>query len=128
MLVSAFVAGEEGLLVSFALTAFGVLLWRIIDGMQDAARDVAASVFVAAYVPFLAGFAMLMLAEDDGPMRIITFVAITVANDVGGYAAGVLFGRHPMAPTVSPKKSWEGFAGSAVLCMATGVALVTLLL
>jgi phosphatidate cytidylyltransferase len=51
-----------------------------------------------------------------------------VANDVGGYAAGVLFGRHPMAPTVSPKKSWEGFAGSAVLCVVVGVALVTVLL
>ena len=55
MLVSAFVAGEDGLLVSFALTAFGVLLWRIIDGHDGATRDVAAAVFVAAYVPFLAG-------------------------------------------------------------------------
>ncbi len=128
MLVSAFVAGEEGLLVSFTLTAFGVLLWRIVDGMDGAARDVAASVFVAAYVPFLAGFAILLLAQDDGPLRIVVFIAVTVANDVGGYVAGVLFGRHPMAPTVSPKKSWEGFAGSAVLCVVVGVALVTVLL
>jgi phosphatidate cytidylyltransferase len=128
MLVSAFVAGEEGLLVSFTLTAFGVLLWRIIDGMEQAARDVAASVFVAAYVPFLAGFAVLMVATDDGPLRVVVFIAVTVANDVGGYAAGVVFGRHPMAPTVSPKKSWEGFAGSALACMAVGIALVTVLL
>ena len=128
MLVSAFVAGEEGLLVSFTLTAFGVLLWRLTDGMRDAARDVAASVFVAAYVPFLAGFAMLMLAGDDGPQRVLVYVAVTVANDVGGYAAGVMFGRHPMAPTVSPKKSWEGFAGSLVLGAVTGVVLVRLLL
>jgi phosphatidate cytidylyltransferase len=128
MLVSAFVAGEDGLLVSFTLTAFGVLLWRIIDGPEGAARDVAAAVFVAAYVPFLAGFAMLMLAAPDGPYRVIVFVAVTVANDVGGYASGVLFGRHPMAPSISPKKSWEGLAGSVVLCMLVGALTVRFLL
>ena len=45
-------------------------------------------------------------------------------SDIGGYAAGVLFGKHPMAPSVSPKKSWEGFAGSVVACVVGGVALV----
>jgi CDP-diglyceride synthetase len=128
MLVSAFVAGEDGLLVSFALTAFGVLLWRIIDGHDGATRDVAASVFVAAYVPFLAGFALLMLAMPDGALRVLTFIAVTVSNDIGGYATGVLAGRHPMAPTISPKKSWEGMAGSMVLCMVVGAATVHYLL
>ncbi len=128
MLVSAFVAGEDGLLVSFTLTAFGVLLWRIIDGTQGAAKDVAAAVFVAAYVPFLAGFAMLMLAAPDGAMRVLVFIAVTVANDIGGYATGVLVGRHPMAPSISPKKSWEGLAGSFVLCMVIGAVTVHWLL
>jgi phosphatidate cytidylyltransferase len=128
MLVSAFVAGEEGLLVAFALTAFGSMLWRIIDGLHDAARDVAAAVFAAAYIPFLAGFAMLMLAEPDGAKRVVVFILLVVANDVGGYATGVLAGRHPMAPSVSPKKSWEGFGGSLVTCMLLGAASVVLLL
>jgi phosphatidate cytidylyltransferase len=128
MLVSAFVAGEDGLLVSFALTAFGVLLWRIIDGHDGATRDVAAAVFVAAYVPFLAGFALLMLAMPDGALRVLTFIAVTVSNDIGGYATGVLAGRHPMAPTISPKKSWEGMAGSAALCMIVGAVTVHYLL
>ncbi len=128
MLVSAYVAREEGLLVAFTLTAFGVLLWRIIDGVEGAARDIAAGVFTAAYVPFLAGFSIVMLAEPDGAMRVLVFIAVTVASDIGGYAAGVLFGRHPMAPSVSPKKSWEGFVGSAVTCMAVAAAGVVLLL
>jgi len=88
-------------------------------------RDVTAAVFTAAYVPFLAGFAALMTAPDDGPRRITAFIATVVCSDVGGYAAGVLFGRHPMAPTVSPKKSWEGFAGSMVATIAVGVWLVS---
>jgi phosphatidate cytidylyltransferase len=128
MLVSAFVAGEEGLLVAFALTVFGSLLWRIIEGLAHAAQDVAAAVFTAAYVPFLAGFAVLMLAERDGVLRIVVFILLVVANDVGGYATGVLIGRNPMAPTVSPKKSWEGFGGSLVTGMVVGAVSVSLLL
>jgi phosphatidate cytidylyltransferase len=127
-LVSAFVAGEDGLLVAFALTVFGCLLWRIIDGLNEALGDVAASLFTAAYVPFLAGFAMLMLAERDGALRIVVFILLVVSNDVGGYATGVLAGRHPMAPSVSPKKSWEGFGGSLLTGMLVGMVTVTQLL
>jgi phosphatidate cytidylyltransferase len=71
---------------------------------------------------------MLMLAEDDGPARIVVFILLVVASDVGGYAVGVLFGRHPMAPSVSPKKSWEGFAGSLAAGLGVGVAAVVWLL
>ena len=62
-------------------------------------------------MPLLAGFAVLLLVPDDGAARVLAFIATVVASDVGGYAAGVLFGKHPMAPSISPKKSWEGFAG-----------------
>jgi phosphatidate cytidylyltransferase len=128
MLVSAYLAGQEGLMVSFTLTGFGVLLWRIIDGMDGALRDVTAGLFTAAYVPLLAGFAILLLRDDDGPRRVVTFIVVTVASDIGGYIAGVIAGRHPMAPTISPKKSWEGFAGSVLFCLCAGVACVVLLL
>jgi len=128
MLVSAYLAGEEGLLVSFTLTGFGVLLWRIVDGMEGALRDVTAGLFTAAYIPLLAGFAILLLADDNGPRRVVTFILVTVASDIGGYIAGVIAGKHPMAPTISPKKSWEGFVGSVAFCLIAGVATVVLLL
>lgn len=128
MLVSAYVAREEGLLVAFALTAFGVLLWRIIDGLDGAARDISAGVFTAAYVPFMAAFSIVMLAAPDGAMRVIVFIAVTVASDIGGLAAGVRFGRHPLAPSVSPRKSWEGLAGSVLACMIVATAGVIVLL
>ena len=60
--------------------------------------------------------------EDDGALAIVTFILVTIASDIGGYAVGVLFGKHPMAPVISPKKSWEGFAGSAVSCVVVGLA------
>ena len=95
---------------------------RVLDGSgRPALRDSTAAAFAAAYLPFLAGFAMLMLAQPDGPARTLVFVLLAVASDVGGYSVGVLLGRHPLAPSVSPKKSWEGLAGSVVLACVVGV-------
>lgn len=122
MLVSAYMSGPEALMVSFALTVGGVVVWRIIDGGGiDAVRDSAAGLFSAAYLPLMAGFVMLMLAEDTGVIQVTVFILLAVANDTGGFFAGVRFGKHPLAPSISPKKSWEGLAGSFVATMAVGV-------
>jgi len=113
----AWTRGPAGLVVGFLLTALAVVLWRLGHGPEGYLKDAASGVFVALYVPLLAGFAVLLLVPDDGALRVFAFIATVVASDVGGYAAGVLFGKHPMARTISPKKSWEGFAGSVTACM-----------
>ncbi len=128
MITASFVGGGQALTVSFGLTCISVLLWRMADGLQDAIRDIAGGIFVAAYVPLLASFSSLMLKEPDGAERVFVFMIVTICSDVGGYAVGVVAGRHPMAPSVSPKKSWEGAAGSALACVIGGVATVTLML
>jgi phosphatidate cytidylyltransferase len=120
MLLSAYVGGGEALVVTLGLTSVGVLLWRIADGVAGAARDIAGGILVAVYPGFLAGFAALLLAADDGARRIFVFLLVTVLSDIGGYAFGVVLGKHPMAPSVSPKKSWEGFAGSVLTCVVGG--------
>ena len=122
MIGSAYVGGGQALGLTLGLTCVGILLWRVADGVGDAMRDISGGMFVALYPSFLASFCSLLLAAPDGVGRVIVFVLVTVLSDVGGYAFGVLWGRHPMAPSVSPKKSWEGFAGSLVACM-TGAAL-----
>jgi phosphatidate cytidylyltransferase len=123
MVVVAYRYGSTALFLALALTVLGLLAWRLADPVRGLLRDVTAGVFTAAYVPFLMGFAALLTVPDDGPRRITAFVATVVCSDVGGYVAGVLFGKHPMAPSVSPKKSWEGFAGSALACAAAGAIL-----
>ena len=128
MLVAAYAAGGQALAVCFLLTCVGVVVWRSAEGAEGALPDVAGGVFAAAYLPLLAGFTGLMLSADDGARRVLTYVLVTVASDIGGYAAGVLTGRHPMAPSVSPKKSWEGFAGSVLTCVGVGALSVWLLL
>ncbi|MGI9195988.1 MAG: phosphatidate cytidylyltransferase [Candidatus Nanopelagicales bacterium] len=121
-MAAAYVWGPEALLACVGAGVVAVLLWRIRRGTDGYVRDVTASVFLLGYVSLMAGFAMLMLAADNGPWRIVVFILLTIGNDIGGYATGVLFGRHPIAPQISPKKSWEGFAGSLVVQCLIGVA------
>jgi phosphatidate cytidylyltransferase len=129
MIAASYVGGGQALTVCFGLTCVSVLLWRMADGLQDAVRDISGGIFVAAYVPLLASFASLMLAtKPDGAQRIFVFLIVTICSDVGGYAVGVVAGRHPMAPSVSPKKSWEGAAGSALACVIGGVVTVVVIL
>ncbi|TCN37633.1 phosphatidate cytidylyltransferase [Kribbella orskensis] len=129
MLVSAYFGGPLALLVALAFTVLATIFWRMPGGSIGFVRDVTTGVFLIAYVPLLAGFAILLVQpEDDGPQRVVTFFLVVVASDVGGYVAGVLFGKHPMAPTISPKKSWEGFAGSTLACIGAGIGSVIWLL
>jgi phosphatidate cytidylyltransferase len=128
MLVSAYLRGAEALVVTFGLTIVGLLVWRVADGLAGAARDLSASALVVFYPIFLGGFASMMLSAPDGRQRIVVFILVTVFSDIGGYAVGVLFGKHPMAPSLSPKKSWEGFAGSVFTCAAVGAIALPVLL
>ncbi len=120
MVLAGYLKGAEGLVFATSLALVAVLVWRVAEGVTDALRDVAAGAFVLLYPCFLAGFAVLMISEPEGRLRIFLFILITVFSDIGGYAFGVLFGKHPMAPKLSPKKSWEGLGGSVLTCALVG--------
>ena len=120
--------GLRGLAVSFAGTALAMLVWRLRAGAAHYVRDITAAVFTATYVPLFCSFATLLVVAPDGKGRALTFLLCVVASDVGGYAAGVLAGKHPMAPTISPKKSWEGFAGSMLFGVTAGTLMAIFVL
>jgi phosphatidate cytidylyltransferase len=133
MVVVAYFYGAPALVTATAVTALVTMLWLLHRGVVGYVQNASASVFALVYVPFLGSFVALMLREggatnfdriDAGVKGIFTFIAVTAASDIGGYIAGVLFGRHQMAPVISPKKSWEGLVGSVVFCVAVGVAMV----
>jgi phosphatidate cytidylyltransferase len=128
MVLVAFLFGAPALVTATAVTALVCMLWRLRGGVTGYVMDMTAAVFTIVYVPFLGGFVALMLGEDRGALAIVTFILVTIASDIGGYAVGVIAGRHPMAPVISPKKSWEGFAGSAVSCVVVGWLTVDYLL
>ncbi|KQP66631.1 MULTISPECIES: phosphatidate cytidylyltransferase [unclassified Nocardioides] len=137
MVAVAYFFGASALVTATAVAALVIMLWLLRRGIDGYVMNATASVFTLVYVPFLGSFVALLLAEggssgagldNDGVLAVIVFILVTIASDTGGYVGGVLFGRHPMAPVISPKKSWEGFAGSAVATVAGGTALVVWLL
>ncbi|WP_028708260.1 phosphatidate cytidylyltransferase [Propionicicella superfundia] len=108
---------------SLGLTVLAALVWRMPGGSDGYVRDSAASLFLIGYLPTLGSFLSLLMAPADGAARVATFILCIVMSDTGGYVVGVLVGKHPMAPRISPKKTWEGFAGSIVAAAAMGAFL-----
>jgi len=126
MIAGAWFRGTDGLVGALLLTVLGVAVWRLGDGASGYLRDTTSGAFIALYVPFLAGFAILMTHLDDGAARVVMFIVLVVCSDTGGYATGVFLGKHPMAPTVSPKKSWEGFIGSLTTSGLVGALIMSM--
>lgn len=120
MAVVGYLRGPQGAWAAMAITVLAVLVWRMTGPADEYLRDVTAAVFAAFYVPFLATFVALMLAADDGPWRVLTFLLLTVVSDTGAYAVGWRFGRHKLAPRISPGKTREGLLGAVSFAMVAG--------
>ncbi|GGB20050.1 hypothetical protein GCM10011492_07400 [Flexivirga endophytica] len=125
---AAYLWGATALAFAAVVAVLVICVWRAVGHAEGMPRDIAGGALVTLYVPALVGFAMLLLAADDGPQRIVVFILVTICSDIGGYIVGVIAGKHPMAPSVSPKKSWEGFAGSTTACIVGGSLSVVLVL
>ena len=125
--------GVTGLLGAYAGTIVVCMVWRLLgQGLSQQPvnylRDIAVTVLLATWVPLFAAFTALLIFADDGGVRVFTVIATVVFADIGGYVAGVLFGKHLLAPAISPKKSWEGLGGSLVFGTAAAVFSVAVLL
>ena len=125
--------GAAGALGAYGGTVLVCLIWRLLSqglGSQPVnyLRDVAVTLFVATWIPLFAAFGALLVYPEDGPARVFAFMVTVAFSDIGGYAAGVLFGKHRMVPAISPKKSWEGLAGSVLCGTAAAVLSVVFLL
>lgn len=124
MLIAGYLRGADGAWVAMALTALAILVWRMAEPPENYLRDVTAGVFAAFYVPFLATFVVMMLAADDGPRRVLVFLLLTVISDTGAYAVGWRFGKHKLAPRISPGKTREGLLGAISFAMVAGALLM----
>ncbi|MGP4053662.1 phosphatidate cytidylyltransferase [Mycobacterium sp. 4D054] len=125
--------GPAGALGGFAATVVVCMIWRLVgQGLKHApenySRDIGAAVFLATWVPLFASFGALLIYPEDGANRVFCLMLGVVFSDIGGYIAGVLFGKHTMAPAISPKKSWEGLAGSLLFGVTASVLAVVFLL
>lgn len=113
-----------------------VIVWRLVSQMAahderrygDVLHDVLVAGLLQLYVPLMAALAVMLVRQDHGEYWLLTILAIAVACDTGAYASGLAFGKHPMAPRISPKKTWEGFAGAAAAALIVATAMAVLLL
>ena len=119
--------GYRGLLAALALTGIAVLGWRLRGPAAGYVRDVTAGLFALSYLPLAGAFVVLMLSQPDGAHRVFLFIVVTICSDIGGYFAGIAFGKHLFVPAISPKKTWEGVAGSVAGCLIAGGVLLPVL-
>jgi len=120
LLGAAWIDGIAGLAIATAIS-FPILLIRLLlNGPEGFVGKATATTFTLLYLPFLAGFLILLATPSNGFQRVMTFVVLVGCNDTFGYFVGVLFGKHPLVPTISPKKTWEGLAGSVVFTIIGG--------
>ena len=125
--------GPAGPLGAYGGTIVVCMVWRLVgQGIREAPvnylRDISASVLLATWVPLFASFSALLIFQDHGGARTFTVIVTVVFADIGGYVAGVLFGKHLMVPAISPKKSWEGFGGSLLFGITAAVLSVAFLM
>ena len=132
MVTAAYWAAGGAVTAAFALTFLAILVYRMFGGTDGYVKDVTAGVFATAYLPLLGATVAAMLAPPDGGKRVLIFIVLAICSDIGGYAAGITLtpftGGHKMAPVISPKKTWEGLAGSAVLCVLAGAIMLPTML
>jgi phosphatidate cytidylyltransferase len=131
MVTAAYWAAGGAVAAAFALTMLTVLAWRMFGGTEGYVKDVTAGVFALAYLALLGATVAAMLASHDGGRRVLAFIVLTICSDIGGYFAGITLGRsgaHKLVPAISPKKTWEGLAGSALATIGAGVLLLPALL
>lgn len=123
----------KGLMAVYVISVLALMFGRLFHNGRhrppiNYLRDTSVGVFVLTWIPMFGSFAAMLSATSQGAATILVFMLCVVASDTGGYITGVMFGSHPMAPAVSPKKSWEGFAGSIVFGMVTGALSIHFLL
>lgn len=139
LLLSGFFLGAWVHWIAVVVAVVVVIVWRLVAQMSaadgrariDVVGDVLVAGFVQLYVPFLTSVAMILLAQPRGEWWVLAFLILAVAADTGAYISGLTFGRggrHPMAPRISPKKTWEGFAGACVAALVAGALLAVFML
>ena len=120
LLVATWNGNTEGLAVSAGLTIPVLMITLLLVSQKDFIKRSTSAVFIIFYLSLLGGFILLLANHPDGAKRIFTLVALIACNDTFAYFVGVLFGKHKIAPSISPKKSWEGLIGGAIAAIIGG--------
>lgn len=118
--LSTWFAGINGLAIATATSFTAIVLVSLHHGTDNFVKRASSTALALTYLPLLGGFIILIARPSNGLAAVMTFLLIIGCNDTFGYIVGVLIGKHPLAPSISPKKSYEGLIGSLVGTMVGG--------
>lgn len=112
---------EMGVLVGLLFIIFSRQMFRRAEDRAPL-EAIAYTVFGLLYIPWLFNFVTKIIylpppnaaGEPTGQYYLVYLILVTKFSDMGAYVFGSLFGRHPFAPHISPKKTWEGFCGALI--------------
>jgi phosphatidate cytidylyltransferase len=129
LLAGVFLRGEQAAGLILFLTLLLSFVWYLVSERRaaEAASDIAVTVLGVAYVPLLGSFAGLIARRPDGRGVIVAMILATAVYDIAAYAGGSRFGRHKLAPTISPNKSVEGAIVATLGTLVVGTAGAVLL-
>jgi phosphatidate cytidylyltransferase len=127
LLAAAYLRGEAGALT---FVSFGLILtffWYMAAhprAREETLKNVSATMLGVVYLSLLASYALLLLSLPGGKALVLSVIGLTALYDVSAFAVGSFMGRRPLAPTISPKKSWEGLLGATIVTFIVGFALL----
>jgi phosphatidate cytidylyltransferase len=126
VLAGAYLKGEAAMLFFVALGLVLSFLWYMAatpKSREGAIGNIGTTILGIVYVPFLAGYMLVILSQpNSGRALMLAVLGLTFLFDVVAYGVGSLYGARALAPTISPKKSWEGLLGAAVVTFAVAIA------
>jgi phosphatidate cytidylyltransferase len=122
MLAGAYRAGTAGMVVGIVVLVAGAVAWELAaHERRDVMSTLGNTLLLGLWVGFLASFAVLLVTRPvDGQVAILAVCGGAIFGDIGGFVFGSWLGRRPVAPTVSPNKTWEGLVGSIVTAAVVG--------
>jgi len=127
LLAAAYLKGEQAMLLFVAMGTMLAFLWYMVEpakAREGAVRNIGVTILGIVYVPFLAGYALVLLSAPSGRALVLSVLGLTFLYDISAFAVGSFYGHRPLAPSISPKKSWEGLLGATIVTVAVGLALL----
>jgi phosphatidate cytidylyltransferase len=127
-LAGAYLKGEQAMAFFVVLGLLLSFLWymaAVPKAREGAIANMATTMLGVLYVPFLAGYVLIILAQrNSGRSLLLAILGLTFVYDIAAFLFGSWSGRRPLAPTISPKKSWEGLFGATVVTFALAIAIL----
>ena len=127
LLAGTHLLGPRGQAIGLTFLVIAALLRPLMDTERtDVVGTASRTVLLGAWLGGLASYALLIRTLEEPVVLLVAVLGAAAAGDIGAYAVGSRLGRRPIAPSVSPNKTWEGFVGGVLAAALIAAAVLPL--